>query len=152
QQNPGFYTLNAQGTGQVAAINYDQTPGGATPCTPQPGCAVNSQSNPVVAGHIIEFYLTGQGPVPGAPPDGTAPGAIATPILPTIVTQIGFVPSSAIGYSGLAPGEPGLWQINMTVPMALQATGVNPITITMNDTPSNIGPGGTQIHTTFAVK
>jgi uncharacterized protein (TIGR03437 family) len=152
QQNPGFYTSNAQGTGEVAAINYDQTPGGATPCTPQPGCAVNSQSNPVVAGHIIEFYLTGQGPVPGSPPDGTAPGAIMTPVLPTIITEDGILPASGIGYSGLAPGEPGLWQINMTVPLDRQATGVNPIAITLNGTQSNIGPNGAQISTTFAVK
>ena len=40
-----------------------------------------------------------------------------------------------VKYSGLAPGFIGLWQINVLIPSG--ATGVVPIRVVINGTPSN---------------
>ena len=52
--NPGFYTINSQGTGQAAARNLVDN-------------SINGPSNPVQADgkHYIQFYLTGLGRNPG---------------------------------------------------------------------------------------
>ncbi len=56
---PGLFTQTGDGIGTASALNQDNT--------------VNSQNNPAKQGTVIQLYGTGQGFVPGAPPDGTAP-------------------------------------------------------------------------------
>ena len=56
---PGLFTQTGDGIGTASALNQDNT--------------VNSQNNPAKQGSVIQLYGTGQGFVPGAPPDGTAP-------------------------------------------------------------------------------
>ncbi len=146
-QNPGFLTANAQGTGQVAAINLaDGT--------------VNSQGNPAARGSFISFYLTGQGFVNGAGPDGAAPpNPPVSTALPTVITSYGTLDSTAcaaapgkqcVTFSGLGGGYPGLWQLNLFIP-AGQAPGISPIVVTLNDVSSANGPSG-HLTTTFYVK
>jgi uncharacterized protein (TIGR03437 family) len=157
--NPGFFTASATGDGPVAAINEDGT--------------VNSSSNPVGRGHIISFYLTGQGFVSGAPRDGVPPSsALSTPVLPRITmtgltTFIGDLcaqPPTAqqlqtgcIEYSGLG-AFPGGWQINFLVGSSVPpSSSAGPITVvlTMDDVPSNVGPagpGGQKLRTSFYVQ
>jgi uncharacterized protein (TIGR03437 family) len=153
KSDPGFFTANASGLGQVAAINDDGSVNG-------PGNGVSRSGT-----HYISFYLTGQGVVSGAPPDGQgAPGAVNTPIMPTVVMNRIPLDPSLVTYSGLAPGLPGVWQINVTVPSLVPPGNAISITLTMNDIAANIGgntqsfPDGTpgpdihQIVTTFATK
>jgi uncharacterized protein (TIGR03437 family) len=158
--NPGFFTASATGDGPVAAVNEDGT--------------INSASNPVGRGHIISFYLTGQGFVNGASPDGAPPtDAVSTPVLPRIVMTglTGFFselcaqpPTSqqlqigCIQYSGLG-AFPGGWQINVLVgtlvPPSATSGGPALVTLTMNDVPSNVGPtgpAGQKLRTSFYVK
>ena len=100
---PAMFTSNQSGIGQVAALNQDNT--------------VNSPSNPAARGSYIQLFGTGQGLVPGAPPDGQLPqGLVTTPATPQIFIGGFQVPSSGIQFSGLAPCCAGLWQINVQIP------------------------------------
>ena len=155
QQSPGFFTSNEQGTGQIAAFNTKDG-------------TINGPGNPVARGDILALCLTGAGLVPGAPPDGAAPGsngtpaAPPTPIAPVVITDAGTLDSSVcsaapggqcVQYSGLGCGFPGLWQINVFIPDAVPPTPTaHEILVLYNDEPSNIGPGAARITTTFSVK
>ena len=132
---PGIFTANSGGTGQAAVNNQDGT--------------TNSSSNPAPVGSIVSIYATGQGQVSPAVIDGTAAGS--SPLSNTIAvpttnagTCLNSQPSMCVAvgsgfgdvkYSGLAPGYIGLWQINVLIPSG--TTGVVPVRVVINGTPSN---------------
>jgi uncharacterized protein (TIGR03437 family) len=75
-----------------------------------------TDSNPVHLGDMLIIYLTGMGAVSPLVPNGT-PGPQnppATAINPPIVTLGGA--NLSVEYAGLAPGEVGVYQINVVVP------------------------------------
>jgi uncharacterized protein (TIGR03437 family) len=75
---PALFTANANGTGQVMALNQDNT--------------VNSPSNAESRGRIIQLFATGQGAVAGAPPDGEpAQGLTSTSEVPRVIVGNCFV-------------------------------------------------------------
>jgi uncharacterized protein (TIGR03437 family) len=85
-------------------------------------------SNPAHAGEILSLYANGLGPVTNQPASGApAPGGpnLASTTTPLVVTIGGqqVTPS----FSGLAPGYPGLYQLNVTVPAGL--TGNQNVTV-----------------------
>ena len=95
-------------TAYAAVINQDGT--------------VNSASNPAQRGQFVSLYMTGEGYVPGAPPDGVPPAtAIASQFKPTVLINNLDV-NSQYGESGehvLYYGlntYPGMWQINVKIP------------------------------------
>ena len=99
--------------------------------------AIVSSSNPVHAGDVVELYGNGLGPVNNPPGSGEAAGAstTTTPVTATIGGQ-----TAQIQYAGLAPGYPGLYQINVTVPSGL-SSGSQPVVITVggqSSKPTNI--------------
>jgi uncharacterized protein (TIGR03437 family) len=143
--NPGFFTSSANGIGPVAANNSDGT--------------VNSAANPAARGSTVTFYLTGQGQVPGNPPDGLAPtNAPPTPAAPLLYID-GI--QATLSYSGLGAFAGG-WQINATVPQNAAPASANLVVLTYLDVGSNTGgttssdgitPGPDQkINTTIFVK
>ena len=141
--DPALFTANGSGGGPALAVNVvDGT--------------VNSASNPVARGQYISLYGTGEGFVPNAPPDGTAAqGAIASASNPQILlgpagTTATLLPSSAVQYSGLAPGFVGLWQINVQIP-ATAPTGSVAVTLYQNSVPSNDTASANGI-TTISIK
>jgi uncharacterized protein (TIGR03437 family) len=141
QASPGFFTSNAAGTGQIAALNHDDN-------------SVNSPSNQVGRTHIIELYLTGMGRVSGQPPDGTpTPGPVAAPVPTTVIMSPGpgALPAGDVIYSGLSPSFPGGWQIDVTVPNEVPPSNTVTTAVTLYDVPSNLGPNG-RVVTTIAVK
>ncbi len=140
QASPGFFTTNAAGTGQIAALNHDDN-------------SVNSPSNQVARGHIIELYLTGQGRVSGMPPDGTPPpGPVSIPVPTTVIINgPSALPAGNVIYSGLSPSFPGGWQIDATVPNEVPPNPAVITAVTLYDVQSNLGPNG-RIVTTIAVK
>jgi uncharacterized protein (TIGR03437 family) len=102
-ESPGLFTVDGSGSGQVVALNQDGS--------------ANNGVNPAKAGSIVTLYATGQGSIGGMPQDGqAAQGIVATPEAPQVFINSGFVPSSDVQFSGLAPGFAGLWQINVKVP------------------------------------
>jgi uncharacterized protein (TIGR03437 family) len=104
---PGLFTKNSQGTGQVAAVNYQ----GSSPS------GENGAGNAVPRGQIVALFGTGMGRVPGAPNDGSATGgALSTPEKPQVAVGSAFVPAGNVEYSGFSPEFVGLWQINVRIP------------------------------------
>jgi uncharacterized protein (TIGR03437 family) len=104
--SPGLFlhgTRDANGTAPLAVINQDNS--------------INDGTHPAKAGSTISLYGTGEGVVPGAPPDTQlVTTAISTPITPRVFIN-GEEVTSTVSYSGLAPGEiGGVWQINVQVP------------------------------------
>jgi uncharacterized protein (TIGR03437 family) len=137
--SPGLFVIGGGQTGQVAALNQDGT--------------VNSATNPVLRGQVIQLYGTGQGVVPGAPPDGQpGTGPLPTPTNPQILLGTSFVPAANIQYSGLAPALVGVWQINLQIPTSAPTGSGTPITVFMNSIPSNNPAQPNQIVTAIAIK
>jgi len=102
--SPGFFTATANGRGQISALNQDNT--------------VNSISNPVGRGQVIQLYGTGIGRVSNQPADGepSPGGPLAEGEKPDVVINGRTVPAADVLYSGLAPGFVGLWQLNVKIP------------------------------------
>jgi uncharacterized protein (TIGR03437 family) len=121
--DPGFFILNAASgqtpaAGQIAALNCNTIVNGS--CDD----AVNGPANPANPGSVIQLFLTGQGAglVPSAPPDGQgSTGQVTTSSQP--VVYIGGS-QGTLKYSGLAPGYPGLWQINVQIPSGTNLTNL----------------------------
>jgi uncharacterized protein (TIGR03437 family) len=107
--SPGLFTLDASGSGQIAAVNQDGS--------------INGQSHPAPWNSIVSFYGTGSGLVPNEPADGVAPtGALSTSATPQVVIGDQYVPAGNVTYSGLAPGLVGVWQLNVKIPNTVVPT------------------------------
>ena len=147
--SPGFFTNNAKGSGQIAALNCNQSPCDNTR---------NSLTSMALVDSTIQLFGTGQGVVPGAPPDGEpAKGAVSTQTTPTV--YIGGPPAATVTYSGLAPGLVGVWQINVKIPHAPVAfgnfpTNVFPVLVVYDGLPSNPAQNNSNpaLATTIAIK
>ncbi len=128
--SPAIFTLGTTaGVGQVAAINQDGT--------------INGPTHPAINNSVVAFYATGEGFVPGAPPDGVAAtGAVSAPQhINVIIGSVGFVPDANVLYSGLAPGLPGVWQVNVMIPNNVAPTSttgnLTPVVFVVNSIASN---------------
>ena len=111
--SPAFFEI---GTGVVAALDGNYQVVGA--------------SNPVSRGQVVQLYANGLGPVTNQPASGSP--ASASPLSTTTTTptvSVGGQPANVI-FSGLAPGFPGLYQVNAIVPSNI-GTGSQPITVSI---------------------
>jgi uncharacterized protein (TIGR03437 family) len=115
---PGFFSADQSGTGIAAVIHQDPTRGTVTP------------ANPASPGETVVVYLSGMGAVSPALADGTATGLqpLSTITASPIAIYIAGQPA-AIMYSGLAPNYPGLYQLNVTVPLAIFSTANVPMAV-----------------------
>ncbi len=89
--------------------------------------SISAVTSPVAAGDYIEIYCTGLGPTK------LANGLQQTAYLPVVF--IGAIPVEPV-YSGLAPGLPGVYQVNVQIPKGL-APGLQPLLLSVNLTHSN---------------
>ena len=120
--SPGLFTQAALGSGQLLAVNLQDS-------------TVNNAAHPVVRGQFVILYGTGVGPVATPPADGApATGQAASDFPQVLIRSSGtttsstgvvttlpdFIPAT-VTYSGLAPGYAGLWQINVQIPINAQA-------------------------------
>jgi uncharacterized protein (TIGR03437 family) len=112
---PGIYTLDQSGTGGGALLHLDYS-------------LVNAVK-PATAGETVLVYLTGLGTVTPPLTDGTA-GTITTLYKSDadLVVYVGGQPANVL-FKGLAPGYPGLYQLNVTLPASLKGTGNLPLAI-----------------------
>lgn len=114
---PGIYSIgqNGIGAGAIQHANYS---------------LVNAAS-PAIGGETVLVYLTGMGVVNTAVADGAgAPGADNTASQPTVL--VGGL-QGTVGYSGLAPGYPGLYQMNVTLPAFESGQGMLPLAISTSN-------------------
>ena len=112
---PGIYTLDQSGSGGGAILHADYT-------------LVNADK-PAIGGETVLVYLTGLGTVTPTLADGTA-GNINTLYRSDadLVVYVGGEPATVL-FKGLAPGYPGLYQLNVTLPQFLKASGNLPLAI-----------------------
>ncbi len=91
--------------------------------------SLNSSTNPVASGAVLIVYLTGQGAVDHAVPDGTAtPASPTSTATATATATIGGV-DATVQFLGLTPGFLGLAQANIVVPTL--ATADYPLVLTV---------------------
>ena len=137
--SPGLFTAGGSGTGQIAALNADNS--------------LNSSSNPVIHGTVIQLFGTGQGFVANAPADGTpSTGLVPTSATPLVLLNNVFVPSTNITYTGLAPEEVGVWQINVLIPTTTVPGNSVSLQVFMSSIPSGNPSAPASVATTIAVK
>jgi uncharacterized protein (TIGR03437 family) len=99
---PGIYTQSTGGPGPVKAVNPDGT--------------LNSSGTPAAKGSVIVVYASGMGAVDPAIQAGMVPPASPlSRVTGQVGAFIGGVPAT-VQYAGLAPGSPGLYQLNIQVP------------------------------------
>ncbi len=92
-----------------------------------PDGRLNSSSVPAFPGDTVVIYSSGLGPVNPAPPSGGAATGPAYTTLPVTVKlgDVSLVPL----YAGLTPGYPGLYQINLTIPLNTGASNNLPLVV-----------------------
>jgi uncharacterized protein (TIGR03437 family) len=113
--SPGVYSLTSSGTGSGAILHADYSEVTA--------------AKPAQAGETVLVYLTGLGSVNPSVADGTAAGS--NPLSVTTNTPLVYIAAeqAQVLYSGMAPGFPGLYQINVTLPPYFPSTGNLPVAI-----------------------
>ncbi len=122
---PGIFTIPA--TGQGNAILIFQNPATNAPAiAAPPGSGITYPTAPIPRGTSGFFYVTGLGamtpPVPTG--SGTCPaanGICNANATPTVL--VGGM-NAKVGFAGQAPGFPGVFQVNITVPQSAP-TGSN---------------------------
>ena len=110
-----------QNGGMVAAIDSTTYPANPTPI---------SATNAAHAGDLVELFGNGLGPVANQPNSGEGAGASPLPQTKSPVTVTIGGQQAQVQYAGLAPGFPGLYQVNVFVPSGL-AAGNQPVIISV---------------------
>lgn len=99
---PGVFTQNSNGLGNAAALHGDYTP--------------ITVDHPAKAEEVILLYLAGLGSVTPPVLDGILPGmSPPSRVTTSIKVLISDMPAE-VQFAGLAPGSPGLYQLNIKVP------------------------------------
>jgi uncharacterized protein (TIGR03437 family) len=113
---PGVFCY-AAGRGQAVAVNH--------------GAGLNGEDNPVERGGILTFYITGEGAVTPAIPDGSIPPA---PDFPAPVEGIEVYLSGQpceVLFAGLVFG--GVTQVNARIPSTALTGPTIPLQVVIND-------------------
>ena len=127
---PGIFSMDGSGTGQGAVV--DAITGQVAEPAGGPW-----HGRPAARGSTVSIYCTGLGPVTNQPASG-AP----TPESPLARTTdqpqvtIGEAPAT-VAFSGLAPGEVGLYQVNVEVPGNAPTGSAVPLKLTISGVESN---------------
>ncbi len=113
--SPGVYSLDQSGSGGGAILHADYS--------------LVSAAKPAAAGETILIYLTGLGAVTPTLSDGTAGNTGTLYRANTdLVVYVGGQPATVL-FKGQAPGFPGLYQLNVTLPQGLKGPGNLPLAI-----------------------
>lgn len=102
----GMISVNEAGTGPALATHGDNT--------------VVSATNTTYPGEEIVIWGTGLGPLPAGVSDANSPGANGQN-LGSITIYVGGVQVTNVEYHGRNPSDPGLDQINFTIPASVSA-------------------------------
>jgi len=119
---PAVFTTSQSGSGQGAVLISSIGELAAAS-----GSVAGVLSRPVLPGEYISIYCTGLGAVTNPPLSGEgASSSQLSNTLPTPTVMIGDTPAN-VGFSGLAPGFVGLYQVNAGVPANVPAGDAMPI-------------------------
>ena len=112
---PGVYTYDGSGSGGGSILHADYSHVDGT--------------KPAIGGETVLIYLTGLGTLTPGVTDGTAGigSALHTADADVVVYVAGQ--QATVVFKGLAPGFPGLYQLNVTLPQFLKASGNLPLAI-----------------------
>jgi uncharacterized protein (TIGR03437 family) len=89
-----------------------------------------STSSPASRGETVVIYLTGLGAVTPAVADGAgASGLSRSNSVQAVYFGASAADQSSISFQGLAPGYPGLYQINVTIPLGVAPGAAVPLAI-----------------------
>ena len=153
--SPGIFVGASAGVGLrlAAVINQDGN--------------INDATHPAKVGEYISIYATGQGLVSGAPLDGDIPrnSTVYTPGNPRVFIgsdytdqiqlqgseqrSIPGVDVNFVQFSGLSPAFPGMWQVNVRIPLAT-AAGAQPLGLLYDSFADNL-PSATGYRIVFYV-
>jgi minor extracellular serine protease Vpr len=86
--------------------------------------------NPARQGQVVQLFANGLGPLNSQPASGERATTSPLPTCKSVPTVMIGSKSAPVGFCGLAPGFPGLYQVNATVPAGL-TPGANPITVSI---------------------
>jgi uncharacterized protein (TIGR03437 family) len=99
---PGIFTIPSGGTGSGAILHADYS--------------LVSTNSPAQPGETVAIFLTGLGAVSPSVPNGSlGPSNPLSQVTAPLRVFIGGIESTIV-FSGLAPGVPGLYQLNCVVP------------------------------------
>ena len=118
---PSFFSQNASGAGQIAAVNLDGS--------------FNDAAHPVKVGGYVSLYATGEGGTSPAGVDGKLASSAPYP-QPSqqVKVTIGGVPVTPV-YAGAAPTLiAGLMQLVVQIPAGVQPGGYVPVVLTVGNT------------------
>jgi len=114
---PCFFSADESGVGIAAVYHGNVALGTVTP------------SNPAAPGETVTVYLSGMGAVSPAVADGQATGTSPLSMITASLTVYIAGQPATTSYTGLAPGFPGLYQINVVVPLTVDTTANVPMSI-----------------------
>ena len=120
---PGLFTKSTDTPPKGAVLNQNSTE--------------NTDSNRAVQGEVVQIYGTGPGGFNASVDDGAGPPS--DPLTTTTSTPQVFIGGveAELQFSGLAPGLPGVWQVNAFVPTEPFITGKVPVVVYMDGVDSN---------------
>jgi uncharacterized protein (TIGR03437 family) len=113
--SPGIYSVDSSGSGAGAILHADYS-------------LVNA-ANPATGGETVLIYLTGLGTVTPTVTDGTAGTGTALHNSDATATVYVGGQQATVVFNGLAPGFPGLYQLNVTLPLLPKTSGNLPLAI-----------------------
>ena len=133
--SPGLFAMSFNESTQ-GAILIAQSGEVAAPVGSIPG----RETRPARQGETVSVYCSGLGPVSNAPPSGVAaengPLSVAR-TTPAVLIGGVRAPSSEGFFAGLAPGNVGLYQVNVTIPSGTPSGDAVPVFLDVGGTLSN---------------
>jgi uncharacterized protein (TIGR03437 family) len=124
---------NGVGTSAPMIAQIDSVAPGLFRAFSSAGAPVDA-NNPARLGDTIVLYATGLGAVtPPATAGAAAPLANANSVVRVNVAGVALAPL----YAGLSPGEAGVYQVNVTLPVTLPPAAGSQVYVTVDGQPSN---------------
>jgi len=121
---PGLFSVNTEGTGQ--GVIFDTS------------FHLIDSTNPAISGQtVVVIYATGLGAVSNPPPTGSPASSDPLSSSVTMPTVMIGGANATVQFSGLAPQEIGVYQVNALVPYASATGSAVPVSISIGGVTSN---------------
>jgi virginiamycin B lyase len=115
---PGIFTIPATGQGNAILVYLNPATNAPAIAAPSGSSITSIPSSPIPRGTNAFFYVTGLGAMTPTVPDGSGTCPASSGICNANATpqvSVGGV-SATVAFAGQAPGFPGVFQVNITIP------------------------------------